>query len=448
MGDWNASIDQTLPGLSSVVTGAIYNPNDRSGTIDQTLAGLQITHFWGKFKPGAVIGTIDQTLPGLSSVLRGIANAEWHDELNPVDAATTFSDVVEPMLTDSVETADSLIDGFTEKLTDSVETVDSFIAETISTSSVTDSVQTVDSSIPGLTVELISDSVETADSSAAIGYDAVSDSVETDDNYAPWSPLETLVDSVQTVDHSAPGGDTGYIYSDSVTDSVETQDSLGELVVVLEVLSDSVQVVDAVIHYAGALDSVLDVVAAVDLATSAPSIINSAVSDPVYAIDAIYSADPASMAWILNAETGAPWFYTNYQFNDVVFHSGILLGGAQDGLYVLEGEDDSGVEIDSELITGMLDFDSNQKKRIPYIYFGYTGQELEVDVETCDEDEPNDIYTYGMDNRNAAAPRNNRIQLGKGLSSRYWRFTIRNLAGVAYQVYNTVADVVISKRRL
>ena len=59
-----------------------------------------------------------------------------------------------------------------------------------------------------------------------------------------------------------------------------------------------------------------------------------------------------------------------------------------------------------------------------------------------------EVYTYEMEHRDAGAPRNNRIKPGKGLSSRYWRFTFRNVGGADFQIHDVAVELARSKRRL
>jgi hypothetical protein len=439
MGDFNASIDQTLPILTQDVWGEVYNPNDRSGPIVQTLPSI-VSVLTGSFFPGTSTATITQTLPILQQAVRGSGNTQNVDTLTVTDTAGGFATVDEVAQSDSVEASDSAIDGLTEQVSDSVNASDSASDINTAITAVSDSVLVEDDGFPPLWSNSISDSAEASDSVHQGTTEFISDSVEVTDSAPSYTYLEVISDSATAIDSSP------VLWLDSITDVVLASDTPGELRVVLEIISDAVEVVDAVISYAGTLDQAVDIVLASDTATSAPSTINSAVTDTVIALDYSYAADFDSLAWVMNTETGAPWLFTNFNFNSVIEHAGMLFGGAQDGLYYLSGDDDAGRDIDAEILTGMLDFGFSNKKRISSIYFGYTGGELECDVESYDQ--PNDIYTYGMEERLAEAPRNNRIKLGKGLKSRYWRFTIRNVAGAAFQVYDKFADVVASKRRL
>jgi hypothetical protein len=71
---------------------------------------------------------------------------------------------------------------------------------------------------------------------------------------------------------------------------------------------------------------------------------------------------------------------------------------------------------------------------------------MECDVETYDG--PEDVYTYEMEPRDADAPRNNRLKIGRGLNSRYWRFEFRNVSGADFQLQDVAVQVTTSKRRL
>jgi hypothetical protein len=441
MADWNASIDQTLPSISSVLTGEIFNPDDRAGVIVQTLPAITISAMTGRWLPGTVLGSIDQTLPSLSSVLRGIGTTPTIDFVEVTDAVTHFATVIEPLQTDTVEVSDLAIDGVIDKISESVVVSDSSTALNTAIEIISDPVIVKDDGLSPIWLDSISDPVEVSDSVTQATTEFITDTVEATDSAPSYLWLEVISDKVEVSDN-AP-----VLWLDSISDEVLVSDQvLGELRIVLEIISDAVEVIDSVLSAAGVIDRIVDIVLASDTAQSAPSIIHSAVTDTVIVRDFSYAADPDSLAWVLNTETGAPWLFTNYNFHSVIEHAGMLLGGAEDGLYFLQGENDAGIDIDAEVITGMLDFGFPNKKRVPYLYFGYTGGELECDVESYDQ--PDDIYTYGMEPRDAEAPRNNRIKLGKGLNSRYWRFTIRNVAGAAFQVYDKLADVVASKRRL
>ena len=440
--DRTGSIAQTLPGLTSVLTGVIDNPDDRFASIDQTLGGL-ISAATGTYGPGAVTATIAQTLPGIVQSMRGVGFAMLTDSVIATDFYLEYAVITEPLITDAVEASDSTFDFIAEAITDSVIASDTVTDQATVLEVISDQAVALDAYPEHVVIDSIADTVEASDSVTSSMSDAVIDSVIATDSVPVFTYTEVISDVVIASD-SSPA-----LWLDSVSDVVLASDRiLGETRIVLEIIADTVEVTDSVISYANASDQILDVVIALDSAQSAPSTIFSSVTDTAIALDYVYSLDPNSIAWVVNTESGAPWFFDNFQFTSMIEHAGMLLGTGLDGLYYISGENDAGSEISSEIITGMLDFDFPNKKHVPNIYFGYTGGELEIEVESYNEREPNDIYSYSATRVDAVAPANTRIKLGKGLNSRYWRITLRNVAGAAFQVYDKLADVVASKRRL
>lgn len=157
--------------------------------------------------------------------------------------------------------------------------------------------------------------------------------------------------------------------------------------------------------------------------------------------------DSSRVAWVMNTESSATSWYDNYDFESIAQIQDKVLAVGPDGLYVLTGEDDEGDQIDAEIISGFMDFGSSNQKRVDALYFGYTSTgKVAVTAET--KDSGHQPYTYYMAQSSASAPKNGRVEPGKGLVGRYWRFTIRNLAGAELEVYDTSIDIAVSSRRL
>ena len=163
--------------------------------------------------------------------------------------------------------------------------------------------------------------------------------------------------------------------------------------------------------------------------------------------DAIWVPDFNSLAWVVNTESGSLATYDNWNFQSMAYYDGVLYAVSPDGLFALDADDDAGRQIPAEWQTGFEDFGIEEKKRMSDIYVGYTGGNLECDIETYETDN-SQVYTYTLEERDATAPRNNRIRVGKGLVSRRWRFTFRNVNGADFQVHDMGAEVAMSRRRL
>lgn len=157
--------------------------------------------------------------------------------------------------------------------------------------------------------------------------------------------------------------------------------------------------------------------------------------------------DPNEMAWVMNTETEALSQYTNFAFDSIAYVDGKLYGACMDGIYVLEGADDEGTDIEAEAVSGFSDLGEQHTKHAGSMYFGYTSDgPVLVDVETYGSGHPK--QSYELEDRPAESPRNNRVKLGKGLSSRHWRVTVKNKAGSHFELNDAAIDVAVSQRRI
>ena len=76
-----------------------------------------------------------------------------------------------------------------------------------------------------------------------------------------------------------------------------------------------------------------------------------------------------ALAYVLNITTGESTQYTNYPFSHIITISGKPYGVKSDGLYLLEGATDSGVEINGTIVTKESDMgSSDHSQNVPYIY--------------------------------------------------------------------------------
>ena len=211
-------------------------------------------------------------------------------------------------------------------------------------------------------------------------------------------------------------------------------------------ISNSADLSDAHVNTVSQFQDMEDEATLSNSVSFAGSVANNAVSSTMSIRSLYWAKDFGALAWVLNTETGGLGIYDNFGFDSFAEVNGVLYATSPEGVFALTGDTDDGRHVDSKLKTGFLDFGNDQTKRVSDLFIGYTGGQLEVDVETYDG--PQEVYTYAMEERDADAPRNSRAKIGRGLSSRYWRFTLRNVDGADFQVYDVTAEVGTSKRRL
>ena len=168
---------------------------------------------------------------------------------------------------------------------------------------------------------------------------------------------------------------------------------------------------------------------------------------------------PGLVAWVMNTDTGAVSWYDNWAFTSMATVGGKVFAAGPDGLHVLGGDLDGADQIDARVDYGYTEFGgygqdgspkmSEWRKRMVGLWFGYhSGGALAATVGAYGQLVPRDQYTYTMPARPAGHPRNNRITPGKGLSARYWRISVANTGGCAFEVHSVTAEVAESTRRL
>lgn len=156
--------------------------------------------------------------------------------------------------------------------------------------------------------------------------------------------------------------------------------------------------------------------------------------------------DTLTMAWAMNTESFGMTRYTGLPFSSLAVVNGRVLGLGDTGLFVLEGENDDGVQIDALVTTGLSMLGDSAVKRIPEIYFTGSMQD-EMSLAVGVYGAKKGTYTYTVPKRTADAPRGNRAVLGKGLASVYWKFTITNKNGADFNIDTITADVAPSTTR-
>lgn len=153
-------------------------------------------------------------------------------------------------------------------------------------------------------------------------------------------------------------------------------------------------------------------------------------------------------AWVVNAETKAPWQYDNFPFNSFAFAGGKYLALTDSGLYELAGTTDDTETINWVIRTGLENFQSNQKKSVPWAYLGYTssGRILFKTITTATGQKIENWYE--LEARTAEAGTETRVNIGRGLRSVYWQFELTNIDAAEFEFDDIQLMPVRLKRRL
>ena len=290
------------------------------------------------------------------------------------------------------------------------------------------------------------DSLTLADALDAQAFVSFADTAAASDATTGSTARTTLLaDSLTARDEASEGADA------LVADTLTASDALS-LASDLQIV-ESIAAADAVSDGGGTEWEASDTASAGD-AVAVQVVTHAELADSLSASDAASCKRPA-VAWLMNTESGAASWYSNFDFSDVAQVGDTVFAVGPDGLFTLAGSTDAGDPIDAAVQYGFTDFGgfdnqgnpkpSEPKKRVTDFWFGYTSDgDVSVAVETFGESP----YTYTMPARTADSPRNNRVRPGKGLNARYWRVTLSNTDGCAVTVHSVSADVVQTSRRL
>lgn len=164
------------------------------------------------------------------------------------------------------------------------------------------------------------------------------------------------------------------------------------------------------------------------------------------AYSAVYFKDPGRVAWVLNTESTAASWYTNFDLQSIAQVDDSVFAVGSEGVFELTGDDDAGDVVDASIRTGFMDFGNSHVKRLENVYFGYIstgilGTLLRV------LDSGHAATQFYLEERSAGAPRNSRVVPGKGLFGRYWQIEINNVNGADFTVYDVEIDVASSQRK-
>ena len=161
---------------------------------------------------------------------------------------------------------------------------------------------------------------------------------------------------------------------------------------------------------------------------------------------------PAELAqgWVVNTEGAMPISqYDNYTFNSLAYSPDQMLGCADEGLYILDGETDAGAPINANLTSLMLNFGTSKLKRMSTAYMGYTSSgRLLLKVRSVDQGLFVEHWFEGRNVNAQTPPGQNRMKLGKGMRSRYWSFELVNVDGADFELDSMELYPVVLDRRV
>ena len=139
--------------------------------------------------------------------------------------------------------------------------------------------------------------------------------------------------------------------------------------------------------------------------------------------------------------------YKNYNFNCLLHFNGVFLGLNEDGVYILDGNDDLGELIQARIKSGVEDFAKDGAITIPreawLAYRSDDGMQLDIRVDE-DEDLPSIIF-----NKVARKITECREKLDRGIKGRFFTWDLKNVNGSDFSLESlrVLGDIIKRKTR-
>ena len=174
------------------------------------------------------------------------------------------------------------------------------------------------------------------------------------------------------------------------------------------------------------------------------SLLSSLVAGSFQSLQLPVGADLPSDAavWVVNLDTSASAQYEDYGFNSFFRRGDDYFGVANDGIYQLTGATDAGQPIQALAALVRSTLGAQTVKHVPSVYLGAASDGaliLRVDADG--------VVRYYRARTSSTAPRQHRVDIGRGARETYWEFELLNQNGEDFEVADvTLLPVALDRR--
>lgn len=134
--------------------------------------------------------------------------------------------------------------------------------------------------------------------------------------------------------------------------------------------------------------------------------------------------------FVMNTRNNALSEYINYAYNSYCKFGSLYLGAKSDGIYLLEGDDDEGVNIDALFATGLMNAGIDRIKRTTHAIFRMKSYGDYTIVVVSDDGVE---YEYDFNDENELLHAVLR-KVGKGIRGVYFKYKFKNVAGEDFEM--------------
>jgi len=152
--------------------------------------------------------------------------------------------------------------------------------------------------------------------------------------------------------------------------------------------------------------------------------------------------------YVINLRNGAVTEYTGFTFTSITRHRDTYLATGFDsngveGVFTLGGIDDNGTPIDAEFLTGLNDFGTMKKKRIPQASLHLRG-DGPLELITVEDEMTRRTFPIAPASHEGLHFRRLRLLRRKGATN--WQVGVRNINGSDFQIGSINLEMEGSRR--
>jgi hypothetical protein len=170
--------------------------------------------------------------------------------------------------------------------------------------------------------------------------------------------------------------------------------------------------------------------------------------DPWLEIRGMPAFVPIRKGFAMNLSTFGVTEYSEYPFNSFAdYHlGGVYVGASENGIFLLDGDDDNGVKIQAAIQTGTEDLWKDVIKRLREGFAVIRGGPLRLEI-VLDEGRLEPVIRDLLSVRDVI--HEERIKFPRGLKNRFVSFIWRNLGGSDFDLesFRAMVDPIVHKKR-
>ena len=170
-------------------------------------------------------------------------------------------------------------------------------------------------------------------------------------------------------------------FPETISDSLIIQDNNLIVFLILLQISESFNIIDTSTRLITINQTIADSLDILDIGT-VRQLLHELLQDGLNLEVLIKLDDEIWECWSLNTAAFHPSVYSGYGFNSFAIFNDTVYGAKSDGIYELTGEKDDGESFHSGFILPKTNFDNAHNKRFRKAFFGVSGNDLTMKMET------------------------------------------------------------------